>query len=158
MALFLRRLPLTQCIRLFEDLAGQVFKREPQEGVLKRFRRVLDSWFADEFYDSTALETALQAYLGHDARMFDYHQGHHPIKIGVTLTAINNPQAIVLTNYNGEGRRKLESGKDAHSLKSQSLISLAYRHERPEDIEMEPFMWEAFVSSHTLCWILITSD
>ena len=113
LALFVRHLPISQCIRIFEDLVQQVFQRPTPKSLFGRLRYCVDSWLADGCYNAGVLDTFLQAYMGAASRMFDHHPGMRATKVGVTATTIEDPSPIVFTNYNGLAGRSEDAGTTA---------------------------------------------
>lgn len=109
--LFLRNMPITQCVQVFDTLARKLFER-PQgtTGLLKRLRLFLRGWYKDGHYDTDALEDLLKQYLGRNDRMFGYHPAVHGPKVGVVAATIGNASPVIFTNYNGSSTGKEKCG------------------------------------------------
>ena len=109
---FLRGMPVSQCVPVFDALARKLFQR-PQGGtnLIKRLGLSLKGWYRDGHYDANALEDCLRDYLGNDDRMFGHQPGVLATKVGVIAATIGNASPVIFTNYNGPGASKEECGK-----------------------------------------------
>lgn len=142
MALFLRRMPVPQCIRVFEDLAKQLFERPQGHATMfGRLCHLLKSWYTDECCDANALETFLRAYMGSTGRMFDHHPSIFPTKVGVTAATVD-ADPIIFTNYNGMDARTQRSLSETGSVLQVKGVGdeSGYKLIRPENIEDEPYI------------------
>ena len=55
--LFLRQLPVSECVKMFDTLAKQPFPPSPDRtSLLSRLRRVLRSWYRNGYHDAETLE------------------------------------------------------------------------------------------------------
>lgn len=103
--LFLRQLPVSKCVKMFDTLVKQLFSPSlDRTSVLSRLRRVLRSWYRDGCHDAKTLESHLQENLGSQGRLFDHVQGLIATKVGVTAATIDKGIPVLLTNYNGSGK------------------------------------------------------
>ncbi len=110
--LFLRGMPASQCVHIFDALARKLFERpQGRTNFLKRLRLSLKGWYRDGHYDANALEDCLKDKLGANDRMFGYQPGVLATKVGVVAATIGNASPVIFTNYNGPGARKDECGK-----------------------------------------------
>lgn len=143
--LFLRGMPVSQCVPVFDALARKLFQRPyGRTNLLKRLRLSLKGWYKDGYYDINALEDCLKDYLGNDDRMFGHQPGVLATKVGVIAATIGNASPVIFTNYNGPGARKEECGKGECCAWRQGLNDrLGYMHIRPENVGDEPCIWEA---------------
>lgn len=116
--LFLRGMPVSQCVRIFDILARKLFEQpQGRTSPLKRLRLFLRGWYTDGHYDAAALEDCLKAYLGDQDRMFGYQAGTVAAKVGVVAATIGNASPVIFTNYNGSGGTKKECGKWARYIR-----------------------------------------
>ena len=114
--LFLRQLPVSQCVTMFDTLAKQLFPPpSDRPSILGRLRRVLRSWYRDGCHNAEILESHLQEKLGSQGRLFDHVQGLIATKVGVTAATIDKGFPVLLTNYNGSGKWDEKCGKDGRS-------------------------------------------
>ena len=110
--LFLRGVPASQCVHIFDALARKLFERpHGRTNFIKRLRLSLKGWYRDGHYDANALEDCLKDHLGADDRMFGYRPGVVATRVGVIAATIGNASPVIFTNYNGPGARKEECGK-----------------------------------------------
>jgi len=110
--LFLRGMPVSQCVHVFDALARKLFERpQGRMNFIKRLRLSLKGWYRDGHYDANALEDCLKEYLGIDDRMFGYQPGILATKVGIIAATIGNASPVIFTNYNGPGAKKEECGK-----------------------------------------------
>ncbi len=116
--LFLRQLPVSECVKMFDTLAKQLFPPSPDRtSLLNRLRRVLRSWYRDGCHDAETLESHLQETLSSQGRLFDHVQGLFATKVGVTAATIDKGIPVLLTNYNGSGKWDEKCGMDGgHSF------------------------------------------
>jgi hypothetical protein len=115
-------LPIAQCIKTFEDLVRQIFKKPTRSGILSRIMHWWASWYADGCYDADNLERYLKDSMGPTGRVFGHHPTVFATKVGVTATTIKDPSPVVLTNYNGLGTRSENSGAHWVFGQKKSLI------------------------------------
>ncbi len=102
--LFLRQLPVSECVKMFDTLAKQLFPPSSNRtSILGRLRRLLRSWYRDGCHNAEILESYLQENLGSQGRLFDHVQGLIATKVGVTAATIDKGFPVLLTNYNGSG-------------------------------------------------------
>ncbi len=143
--LFLRGIPASQCVHIFDALARKLFERpQGRTNFLKRLRLSLKGWYKDGHYDVNALEDCLRDNLGIDDRMFGYQPGILATKVGIVAATIGNASPVIFTNYNGPGAKKEECGKVSVVRRGKRLNNrLGYTHIRPEKVEDEPCIWEA---------------
>lgn len=88
--LFLRQLTVSECVKMFDTLAKQLFPPSPDPtSLLDRLRRILRSWYRNGCHDAEALESRLQENLGSQGRLFAYVQGLFATKVGVTAATID---------------------------------------------------------------------
>ncbi len=143
--LFLRGIPVSECVHIFDALARKLFERpQGRTNFIKRLRLSLKGWYRDGHYDAKALEDCLKDSLGIDDRMFGYQPGILATKVGVVAATIGNASPVIFTNYNGPGARKDECGKVSVVLGEKRLNDRSgYTHVRPERFEDEPCILEA---------------
>ncbi len=111
--LFLRRVPVAQCVQIFDTLARKLFERsQGRRNIITKLRLFLKGWYSDGHYDVTILEDYLKENLGIDDRMFGYQPGILATKVGVVAATIGKASPIIFTNYNGSGTRKETCGKN----------------------------------------------
>ena len=103
--LFLRQLPVSECVKMFDTLAKQLFPPSSDgTSILSRLRRLLRSWYRDGCHNAEILESYLQESLGSQGRLFDHVEGLIATKVGVTTATIDKGFPVLLTNYNGSGK------------------------------------------------------
>ena len=143
--LFIRDIPVSQCVHVFDALARKLFERpQGRTSLIKRFRLALKGWYKDGYYDTSALEHCLKEYLGIDDCMFGHKPGVLSTKVGVIAATIDNASPVIFTNYNGPGARKEECGQcQCYTSGLWANPKLGYTHIRPEKLEHEPCIWEA---------------
>ncbi len=145
--LFLRQISVSECGKIFDTLAGQLFPQSAnQTSIFSRLHRLLRSWYHDGCHDANILEAYLKENLGVNHRLFGHFQGLTTTKIGVTVATIDNGFPIVLTNYNGAGRWEGKCGTGSPRVLFCKWLSdsiLGYKIIRPEEIEDEPYIWQA---------------
>ena len=118
--LFLRGMPATRCVHIFDALARRLFERPRRRiNLITRFRLCLKGWYKDSHYDANALEDCLKENLGADDRMFGYQPRVSATKVGVIAATIGNASPVIFTNYNGPGARKEECGKREYCTQRQ---------------------------------------
>lgn len=111
--LVLCQLSVSECVKMFDILAKQLFPPSPDRtSLFSRFRRVLRSWYRDGCHDAATLEFHLQENLGSQGRLFDHVQGLFVTKFGVTAAIIDKGIPVLLTNYNGSGKWDKRCGMD----------------------------------------------
>ena len=111
--LFLRQLPVSQCVKMFDILAKQLFPpSSDRTSILGRLRRLLKSWYRDGCHNAETLESHLQENLGSQSRLFDHVQRPISTKVGVTAATIDKGVPVLLTNYNGSGKWDEKCGID----------------------------------------------
>ncbi|KAL6716956.1 hypothetical protein ACLMJK_004869 [Lecanora helva] len=131
LGLFLKHWDVSRCIRVFDVLIRDFFGIHMTQGsgLLPRLRDWFRCWLSDGCYDVGALEASLKDVFGDDQRMFDINRsGPSSTKVAVTATTLSDASTYIFSNYNGVGTRGRECG---------------YKHVRPDQIEKEPFLWEA---------------
>ncbi len=110
--LFLRRLPVSECVETFNNLAQQLF---PQSSIrrshLSRLRHLLKSWYRDGCHEVHTLEACLKKELGPTNRLFGHVQSLIATKVGVTAATIDKGFPILMTNYNGLGKINKNCGE-----------------------------------------------
>ena len=110
--LFLRGMPISQCVHVFDALTRKLFERsQGRTNFIKRLRLSLKSWYRDGHYDANALEDCLKKYLKIDDRMFDYQSRILVIKVDIIVATIDNVSSMIFTNYNESDARKEECDK-----------------------------------------------
>ena len=110
--LFLRRVPVAQCVQIFDTLARKLFERpQGRRNIVTKLRLFLKGWYSDGHYDVTTLEDYLKKNLGIDDRMFDYQPSILATKVDVIAATIGKVSSIIFTNYNESGTRKETCGK-----------------------------------------------
>ncbi len=118
--LFLRGMPVSQCVHIFDVLARKLFERsQGRMNFIKRLRLSLKGWYRDGHYDANALEDCLKEFLRIDDRMFGYQPGILATKVGTIAATIGNASPMIFTNYNGPGAKKEECGKVECSVRRQ---------------------------------------
>jgi len=116
MAMFLNGLPVTECVKVFENLSHKAFDRGfvSSNSIFSRLRELLISYFADSLYSAHNLEEGLRTQFGEDISLMDHSAATSKgAKVGITVTGVPNAE-LVFTNYNGVGSRLSGSGKYAH--------------------------------------------
>ena len=143
--LFIRGMPVSQCVHVFDSLARKLFQRpQGRVNLITRLRLTLKGWYRDGHYDVNDLEHCLKEYLGTDDRMFGHQPGVLATKVGVVAATISNASPIIFTNYNGSGSRKAGCMSLDELLDGKKLSdNLGYTHIRPGKLEDEPYIWEA---------------
>ena len=115
--LFLRQLPVSECVTMFDTLAKQLFPPpSDRTSILSHLRRVLRSWYRDGCHNAEILESHLREKLGSQGRMFDHVQGLITTKVGDTAATIDKGSLVLLTNHNGSGKWDEKCGKDGGSF------------------------------------------
>ncbi len=110
--LFLRDMPVSQCVHVFDALARKLFERsQGRMNFIKRLRLSLKDWYRDGHYDANALEDCLKEYLGIDDRMFGYQPGILATKVGIIAATIDNASPMIFINYNEPDAKKEECDK-----------------------------------------------
>jgi len=110
--LFLRGMPISQCVHVFDALTRKLFERsQGRTNFIKRLRLSLKNWYRDGHYDANALEDCLKEYLRIDDCMFDYQSGILATKVGIIAATIDNASSMIFINYNGPDARKEECDK-----------------------------------------------
>jgi hypothetical protein len=103
--LFLRGVPIAQCIQLFDDLVLKLFDPfQSTRNIFKRLRLLFRGWYLDGHYDTGTLEDNLKNTFGSQNRMFGYQGGVLSAKVGVVAATIGKADPVIFTNYNGTGR------------------------------------------------------
>ncbi len=103
--LFLRQLPVSDCVELFDTLAKQLFPQPSgRTNNFSRLRYMLRSWYRDGCHDAKALEACLKENLGSTTCLFGHARSLIDTKIGVTAATIDKGFPVLLTNYNGPGK------------------------------------------------------
>ena len=117
---------------VFDDVARRLFgSRTLQKSSLALFRKAIQVWVADGVYDPSIYESCLKEMYGSSHRLFDApSNGVSAAKYAVTATTISDASTVVLTNYNG-----IPVKDDARD----------YQILRPDDVEDEVHIWEAYV-------------
>ena len=138
-------MPISQCVHVFDALAGKLFQRpQGRTSLIKRLSLTLKGWYKDGHYDARALEHCLREYLGTDDRMFGHKPGVLSTKVGVIASTIGNASPVIFTNYNRPGARKEDCGKCGYyALGLWANRKIGCTHICPEKIEDEPCIWEA---------------
>ncbi|KAL9077890.1 MAG: hypothetical protein Q9157_003189 [Trypethelium eluteriae] len=129
--LFLYRWDVDRCCEEFDRLVRKFFTKvgRKRQSLLVKFRDYLRCWLSDGCYDATTLETCLKETFGDSQRMFDsFKFTSSGAKVAVTATSISDASSFLFTNYNPSGTRNRDCG---------------YKHVRPDNLEDEPFVWEA---------------
>ncbi|KAL8673858.1 MAG: hypothetical protein Q9168_001723 [Polycauliona sp. 1 TL-2023] len=132
LSLFIRQWGVDQCARVFDTITHEFFRsqRRKKQGIISSIRRFASCWLSDGIYDVAALERVLKDTFGTYERMFGSVQVNKRAKIAVTATTISDASPYIFSNYNGVLTRQPDCG---------------YKLSRPENIEDEPFTWEASV-------------
>ena len=109
--LFVRQLPVSECVEMFDTLAKQLFPQvSDRRGIFNRLRRLLRSWYRDGCHDANTLEAYLKENLGSYNHLFGHVQSLIATKVGVTAATIDKGFPVLLTNYNGLGKRDGKCG------------------------------------------------
>ncbi|KFY04385.1 hypothetical protein V491_09370, partial [Pseudogymnoascus sp. VKM F-3775] len=139
MAMFLNGLPVTNCLKVFENLSHKAFDRGfvPSNSIFSRLRELLISYFADSLYSAHNLEEALRTQFGDEMSLMDHSAATSTgAKVGITVTGVPNAE-LVFTNYNGVGSRPSGSG---------------YRHVLSDDSFNRVRVWEAARCTSAAPW------
>ena len=129
MALFLQGWTVVRSIEQFRSMTKKVFRKPYTDtSLLNRCRQYMKSFMSDGYYSIDALEECLQESYGQNQRMFDTPRNRFHAKVAVTASNIAEASTFIFSNYNGVGEREMKCG---------------YKHLRPENIDDEPFMWQA---------------
>lgn len=111
-----------------------------------QFPELVQCWLSDGVYDVSALEEALSSHFGRSARLFDYvpMRPSGP-KVAVTATNITDASPFVFSNYNGIEPLQRDCGKSRAPIPLGATLTnlVGYRHVRPDDVNDEPFVWQA---------------
>jgi len=115
--LFLRQLPASDCVDLFDTLAKRLFPPlTGQTSNFSRLRYLLRSWYRDGCHDANALEVCLKENLGSTTRLFGHVRSLIATKVGVTAATIDKGFPVLLTNYNGSGKCDKNCGEQTNVL------------------------------------------
>ena len=114
-------------------------------GTLTRLRDYFRCWLSDGCYDIELLERSLKEIFGSNRRLFDADTaGVSGQKVAVTATTLSDASTYIFSNYNGRPRNR--SCGESHGTESSDpwgLTTIGYKHIRADQIQNEPFIWEA---------------
>jgi len=136
-----------RCTKTFNDLIRDFFgiHMTKGSGLLTRLRDLFRCWLTDGCYDVGKLESSLKDVFGINRRLFDVDRfGPSGQKVAVTATTLSDAFTYIFSNYNGRPRERncgTYIRMPYHAAYSSS--SQGYKHVRPNEIENEPFVWEA---------------
>ena len=103
--LFLRQLPVSECVGMFNTLATQLFPQpSARSSNFSRLRHLLGSWYRDGCHETNTLEACLKDKLGASDGLFSHVQSLTATKVGVTAATIDKGFPVLMTNYNGLGK------------------------------------------------------
>ena len=115
--LFLRQLAVPEWVEMFHTLANQLFPQPSgRASHFSRLRHLLRSWYRDGRHDANTLEAYLRENLGLTAQLFGNVRSLIATKVGVTAATIDRALPVLLTNYNGLGKRDKDSSKTTETM------------------------------------------
>jgi hypothetical protein len=145
MAMFLNGVPVSECMKIFENLSRKAFDRGfmSSDSIFSRLRELLISYFADSLYSAYNLEEGLRSEFGDKKTLMDHSAATtRGAKIGITVTGVPNAE-LLFTNYNGVGSRLSESGMYARFCLTYTHNFSGYRHVLTDNTEKRIRNWEA---------------
>lgn len=102
------RWSITECIKRFEALAEQTFRRRKAHSIFLRLQELAISYLRDGKYSSQAIEESFRSVFGDEIKMFN------PLctdtRVAVTTTTAKDTKPCLFANYNG-GLRSDKSGE-----------------------------------------------
>ena len=111
--LFLRQLPVSEYVKMFDILAKQLFPfSSNQTSLLSCLWCVLRLWYHDECHNAETLKSHLQENLDFQGWLFDHIQSLFATKVGVMAAIIDKGILALLTNYNSSGKWDKRCGMD----------------------------------------------
>ena len=122
--LFLRQLAVSECVEMFHALAKQLFPQPSSRAShFSRLRHLLRSWYRDGCHDANTLEACLKENLGSTSHLFGHIHSLIATKVGVTAATIDKAFPVLLTNYNGSGKRDENCGKQRNLLSLEDVLN-----------------------------------
>ena len=114
LSLFLQNATVEKSSTVFRTFTRRLFGQSTGQdtNMASGLMRILKTCVHDSMYSSEDLQDALIQQFGRRTRMFDYNPClPSGTKVAVIACSSKDSSARIFANYNGEGPRKLDSGK-----------------------------------------------
>ncbi|KAJ9621802.1 hypothetical protein H2204_011718 [Knufia peltigerae] len=146
LGIFTVPMDIVACSKLFDEISHTIFgARKNQNSLVASVKKAFRSWTSDGLHDASQYQESLKSVLGPHTRLFGAPHGHTSgYRCAVVTSCIADAKPVLISNYNGLDQDGLCNGKlyiSSPQIPSNSVAG--YEILRPENVEEEPYIWEA---------------